>query len=160
MLRLYNTLTRKKEIFKAIKDKQVGMYVCGPTVYNYIHIGNLRAYFFGDILKRYLKFSGFKVKEVINLTDVDDKTIRDSQKAKKSLKEFTRFYEKAFLKDIKAMNIEIPEVMPRATEHIKEMVAIVKKLLDKGIAYKAEDGIYFSIKKFKATRNGSSPGRG
>ena len=148
-LRLYNTLGRKKQVFKPIKDKQVGMYVCGPTVYNYVHIGNLRPYVFADTLRRYLKYSGFKVKEVMNLTDVDDKTIRDSQKQGKSLREFTKIYEKAFLEDIKAMNIETPEVMPKATEHIKEMAAIVKKLLDKGIAYKAEDGIYFSIKKFK-----------
>ena len=148
-LKVYNTLTRKKQVFKPIKDKQVGMYVCGPTIYNYVHIGNLRPYVFADTLRRYLKFKGFNVKEVMNLTDVDDKTIRDSQKTGKSLKEFTKVYEKAFLEDIKAMNIEIPEVMPKATEHIKEMVAMIKKLLDKGIAYKAEDGIYFSIKKFK-----------
>jgi len=148
-LKLYNTLGRKKQEFKPLKDKQVGMYVCGPTIYNYVHIGNLRAYVFGDVLRRYLKFSGFKVKEVMNLTDVDDKTIRDSQKSGKKLREFTEVYEKAFLEDIDALNIEMPEKMPRATEHINEMVAIVKKLLDKGIAYKADDGIYFSIKKFK-----------
>ena len=148
-LQLYNTLTRKKEIFKPIFKNKGGMYVCGPTIYNYVHIGNLRAYVFADTLRRYLKFKGYKVKEVMNLTDVDDKTIRDSQKQKKSLKEFTKKYEKGFLVDIKAMNIETPEVMPKATEHIKEMVAIVKKLLEKGIAYKTEDGIYFSINKFK-----------
>lgn len=149
MLKLYNTLTRKKQVFKPLKKGHVGMYVCGPTVYNYVHIGNLRAYFFGDILRRYLKFSKFSVKEVMNITDVDDKTIRDSQKKGKSLKEFTRFYEKAFLDDLKSMNIEKPDVLPRATEHIKEMVSLIKKLLDKGIAYKTDDGIYFSIDKFK-----------
>ncbi len=148
-LKLYNTLGRKKEVFKPIKKAQVGMYVCGPTIYNYVHIGNLRAYIFGDILRRYLKFSGYKVKEVMNLTDVEDKTIRDSQKAGKKLKDFTKVYEKAFLEDISALNIETPEVIPKATEHIKEMVAIIKKLLDKKIAYKADDGIYFSINKFK-----------
>jgi len=148
-LKLYNTLTRKKEIFKPIKKGYAGIYICGPTIYNYVHIGNLRAYIFGDILRRWLKFSNYNVKEVMNLTDVDDKTIRDSQKEKKSLREFTKKYEKGFLKDIKAMNIEMPEIMPKATEHIKEMVKIVKKLLDKGIAYKTADGIYFSIKKFK-----------
>ncbi len=149
VLKVYNTLGRKKEVFKPIKKGEVGMYVCGPTIYNYVHIGNLRAYIFADILKRYLKFKGFNVKEVMNLTDVDDKTIRDSQKSGKSLKEFTKVYEKAFLDDINAINVETPEVMPKATEHIEEMVAIVKKLLEKGIAYKAENGIYFSIKKFK-----------
>ncbi|MDO8623620.1 MAG: cysteine--tRNA ligase [archaeon] len=148
-LKLYNTLTRKKQIFKPIKDKEVRMYVCGPTIYDYIHIGNLRAYTFSDILRRTLEINEYKIKEVMNLTDVDDKTIRDSQKAKIKLKDFTKKYEIAFLEDLKSMNIEKPEVMPKATEHIKEMVAIVKKLLDKGIAYKTDDGIYFSIKKFK-----------
>jgi len=148
-LKLYNTLTRKKEIFKSLKKKYVEMYVCGPTIYNYVHIGNLRAYIFADILRRHLKFYGYKIKEVMNLTDVDDKTIRESQREKKKLKNFTKKYEKAFLENIKAMNIEKPEIMPRATEHIKEMVALIKKLLKKGIAYKTKDGIYFSIKKFK-----------
>ena len=149
MLKLYNTLTRKKEIFKPIKKGQVGMYVCGPTIYNYVHIGNLRAYVFSDILRRSLKLNDYKIKHVMNLTDVDDKTIRESQRQKKSLKEFTKVYEKGFLEDIEKMNIEKPEVLPRATEYIKEMVVIVKDLLKKGIAYKTKDGIYFSIKKFK-----------
>lgn len=148
-LKLYNTLTRKKEIFKPIKKNSVGMYVCGPTIYNYVHIGNLRAYLFADVLRRYFEFKGYQIKEVMNLTDVDDKTIRDSQKNKKSLKEFTSEYEKRFVEDIKAMNLEMPEVMPRATENIKEMVNLIRDLLKKKIAYKTEDGIYFSIKKFK-----------
>ncbi len=148
-LRLYNTLTRKKEVFKPIEKGKVGIYVCGPTIYNYVHIGNLRAYIFADILRRYFEFSKYSIKEVMNLTDVDDKTIRDSQKEGKSLREFTEKYEKGFLEDIKSMNIEMPEVMPRATEHIKEMVVLIKNLLEKGVAYKTEDGIYFSIKKFK-----------
>lgn len=149
VLKVYNTLSRKKEDFKPLKKGQVGMYVCGPTVYNYVHIGNLRAYIFGDILRRYLEFSGLKVNHVMNITDVDDKTIRDSQKEKKSLKEFTKVYEKSFLEDLKLMNVEKPEVMPHATGHIKEMVDLIKTLLDKGIAYKAEDGIYFSIDKYE-----------
>ncbi len=148
-LKLYNTLKRRKEIFKPIKKGLVKIYVCGPTIYNYVHIGNLRAYTFSDILRRFLKESGYKIKEVMNLTDVDDKTIRESQKQGKKLREFTDKYEKAFLENMKDLNIQKPEVMPRATEHIKEMVGLVKKLLDKGIAYKAKDGIYFSIKKFK-----------
>jgi cysteinyl-tRNA synthetase len=148
-LKLYNTLSRKEQKFVPIKEDFVGMYVCGPTIYDYAHIGNLRAYTFADTLKRYLKFSGYKVKEVMNLTDVDDKTIKGSKKAGESLRKFTDKYEKAFLEDMNEMNNEKPEVMPRATEHIKEMVVLVKKLLNKGIAYKASDGIYFSIKKFK-----------
>ena len=148
-LKFYNTLTRKKEKFVSIKKGEVGMYVCGPTIYNHVHIGNWRAYFVSDILRRILRFSGYKIKEVMNLTDVDDKTIRDSKKQGISLKEFTSTYEKSFLDGIKKMNIEKPEVIPRATEHIKKMIEIVKKLLDKGFAYKADDGIYFSISKFK-----------
>ena len=148
-MKLYNTLTRKKQEFKPIKGKEVHMYSCGPTVYNYVHIGNLRSFMFVDLLRRYLKYKKFKLKHVMNITDVDDKTIRDSQKEKKSLKEFTKFYTKAFLDDLKALNIEIPEIMPNATDEIDGMVKLVKKLLDKGFAYKAEDGIYFSISKFK-----------
>jgi cysteinyl-tRNA synthetase len=149
-LKLYNTLTRKKELFKPIKSKEVLMYSCGPTVYNYVHIGNLRAYIFVDLLRRYLRYKGFKLKHVMNLTDIDDKTIKNSQKEKKSLKEFTEFYTKAFLEDLKSLNIEIPEIMPKATEEIKGMVDLVKILLDKGYAYKTEKGdIYFKISKFK-----------
>jgi cysteinyl-tRNA synthetase len=148
-LKIYNTLTRKKEKFVPVVKGKVGMYVCGPTIYDFVHIGNLRAYVFGDSLRRVLKANGLKVKEVMNLTDVDDKTIRDSQKAKVKLKDFTKKFEKGFIEDIEKMNVEIPEVMPKATEHIKEMVELVKLLLKKGIAYKTEDGIYFSIKKFK-----------
>jgi len=149
VIKFYNTLGRKREVFKPIKDKKVRIYVCGPTIYNYVHIGNLRAYIFADILRRYLEFSGFKIKEVMNLTDVDDKTIRESQKQGIELRKFTEKYKKAFLEDLKKLNIEIPEVLPCATEHIPEMVSMIKKLIKKGYAYKTEDGIYFSIKKFK-----------
>lgn len=149
-LRFYNTLTRKKQEFNPLKDNEVRMYSCGPTVYNYVHLGNLRAYIFVDLLRRYLKYKGFKLKHVMNLTDVDDKTIRDSQKENKPLKEFTEFYTKAFLDDLKTLNIEIPEIMPKATECIDSMVDLVKRLLEKGIAYKTESGdIYFSISKFE-----------
>ena len=149
MLKLYNTLTRKKEVFKPIKKGRVSLYTCGPTVYNYIHLGNLRAFLFYDLVKRYLLYKKYKVKHVMNITDVDDKTIRDSQKEKKSLKEFTEFYTKEFLRDLQELNIINPDIMPKATEHIPEMVSLVKILLKKGYAYKAADGIYFSIKKFK-----------
>jgi cysteinyl-tRNA synthetase len=148
-LKLYNTLTKKKQEFKPLVKGRVGMYVCGPTIYNYVHIGNLRAYIFSDILKRFFEFENYKVKEVMNLTDVDDKTIKNSIEQNLSLKEFTSKYEKAFLEDLKSMNIKTPEVMPKATEHIKEMVSLIKKLLKKGYAYKTDDGIYFSITKAK-----------
>ncbi len=150
MLKLYNTLSRKKEIFKPLKKGRVGLYGCGPTVYNYVHLGNLRAYIFVDLLKRYLKFRKFKVTHVMNITDVDDKTIRNSQKEKKSLKNFTQFYFKAFTEDLKALNIEPADVVPFATDHIKEMIELVKVLEKKGYTYQAgDDSVYFNIKKFK-----------
>ncbi len=150
MLKLYNTLTRKKEAFKPLKKGKVGLYTCGPTVYNVIHIGNLKSFLAEDVLKRYLLYNGLKVKHVRNITDVDDKTIRDSQKEGVSLKEFTERYTKAFFEDIESVKMLPADVYPKATGHIKEIVALVKKLLDKGIAYKADDGsVYFSVSKFK-----------
>ena len=149
MLKLYNTLTRKKETFKPIKKDSVGIYTCGPTVYDYAHIGNFRAYICGDILKRYLKYEGFKVKHIMNITDVDDKTIKGSVKQKISLKEYTEKYTKDFFEDLETLNIDKADIFPKATEHIKEMVNIIKRLLDKKIAYKTKDGIYFDISKFK-----------
>lgn len=147
VLHFYNTLTRKKELFKPRQEKYVKMYNCGPTVYNFAHIGNFRAYVCSDILKRYLQYKGYKVLQVMNITDVDDKTIRDSQKENKTLKEFTDYYTEAFMQDLEVLNISKPNHFPRATEHISEMVHLVQLLLDKYIAYKTEDGIYFNIKK-------------
>lgn len=149
MLKLYNTLTRKKEIFKPIKNKNVGIYSCGLTVYNYGHIGNYRAFVFSDILTRYLEFSGYNVNKIVNLTDVDDKTIKGSIKEGKSLKEYTQKYEKAFFEDEQKLNIRKADKYPKATEHIKEMIELIKKLMKNGYAYKTEDGIYFNVKKFK-----------
>ena len=150
MLKLYNTFGRKKQIFKPIKEGEVGVYGCGLTVYNYGHIGNYRTLVGYDVLTRYLKYKGYKVKKVVNITDVDDKTIRDSIKEGKSLKEFTDKYIKAFFEDERSLNIIKADKYPRATEHIKEIVKIIEKLLKKGIAYKSDDGIYFNVKKFKS----------
>jgi cysteinyl-tRNA synthetase len=148
-IQFYNTLSRKKEFFQPINSPTVGFYSCGPTVYNYPHIGNYRAYIFADTLKRALSYFGYEVEHIMNLTDVDDKTIRDSQKTGKGLKEFTEFYTEEFYKDIKSLNILPPKKFTKATEHIDEMVTIIKTLLDKGLAYKSTDGsIYFDIKKF------------
>ena len=149
-LKIYNTLTREKEEFKPIKKGEVSIYTCGPTVYNHAHIGNLRAMLFYDITIRYLKYKGYNVKHVMNITDVDDKTIRDSQKEGKSLKSFTEFYTKSFMQDLNRLNVLIPKIIPKATEEIDGMVEMIKILLDKGIAYKTDNGdIYFSIAKFK-----------
>src|SRR3989338_4045125 len=126
-LRFYNTLTRKKEIFKPLKKGVVRMYACGPTVYDYAHIGNLRAYLFEDILRRTLEANTYKVKHIMNVTDVDDKTIAASQKAGKELGEFTRLYEKAFENDLKKLAILLPtKPFTRATEHIPYMIALVQ----------------------------------
>ncbi|MBI2627667.1 cysteine--tRNA ligase [Candidatus Nomurabacteria bacterium] len=147
---LYNTLTRKKEEFFPIDQKGVRMYSCGPTVYSYPHIGNYRAYIFADILKRALIYEGYKVKHIMNLTDVDDKTISNSQKEGRTLKEFTEFYTAEFFKNIKSLNIVTPNKFTKATDYIPEMVKIIEKLLKKGLAYKSEDGsVYFDIKKFE-----------
>ncbi|MFA7707515.1 MAG: cysteine--tRNA ligase [Candidatus Pacearchaeota archaeon] len=149
VLKLYNTLVRKKQIFKSINPKQVNMYTCGLTVYNYGHIGNYRAFVASDILRRYLEYSGYKVKKIVNITDVDDKTIKGSIQEKKSLKEYTKKYEDAFFEDESNLNIKKADKYPKATEHIKEMISLIDELLKKGYAYKSEDGIYFDIKKFK-----------
>ncbi len=150
MLRFYNTLARKKEGFKPIKSGFVSVYTCGPTVYDYAHIGNLRAYVFQDLLRRYLKYKGLRVKQVMNITDVDDKTIRNSRKQKTPLKEYTEKYKKAFFEDVKTLNIEHVEIYPEATKHIKEMVKLVVLLLRKGLAYKGSDGsVYYDISKFR-----------
>jgi len=146
---LYNTLTRKKEVFKPIKKGYVGMYLCGPTVYWYQHIGNFRTILLNDFLKRMFIFNGYKVRHVMNITDVDDKTIKGSKKEGISLGELTRKYEDIFWGDLKDLNIIKPNSVLRATENIPQMIAIVNKLLKKRYAYKTSDGIYFDISKDK-----------
>ena len=149
VLRFYNSMSRKKEPFQPINEGRVGMYTCGPTVYNFAHIGNFRAYMFEDLLRRTLEFAGFKVTQIMNLTDVDDKTIRDSRAAGVPLDEFTAKYKKAFFEDIETLRIEKAEKYPEATRHVGQMIALIKTLMDKGYAYQGEDGsIYFSIEKF------------
>ena len=150
----FNTLTRRKEPFKPIEEGKVKIYTCGPTVYDYAHIGNFRAFLFEDLLKRWLVHQGFKVLHVMNLTDVDDKTIGSSQKQGLPLRQFTDFYIKAFFEDLKALNILSADVYPRATDHIAEMVTLIKSLMEKGYAYRGEDGsIYYCINKFPTTAN-------
>lgn len=146
-LKLYNTLTGRVESFKPIRPSEVGVYQCGPTVYNEAHIGNLRTYISNDILRRVLEYDNFKVNQVMNLTDVDDKTIRRSQKENLSLKELTLRYEKIFLSDIESLNILRPTSLLRATENIEGMIRLIEKLLQIGMAYKADGGVYFDISK-------------
>lgn len=148
-LKFYNTETRRKEVFEPLDPQHVKMYTCGPTVYNFAHIGNFRAYVFEDLLRRTLKFFGYKVTQVMNLTDVDDKTIKGALAKGVSLNDYTKVYKDAFFEDIKTLNIEPVEFYPAATEYIEDMVAVIQDLLDKGLGYKGGDGsIYYSIHKF------------
>ena len=158
-MQLYNTLTRKKEEFKPIKKGKVGMYSCGPTVYWYQHIGNMRAYIFSDILKRTLLYNGFKVKHLINVTDVghlttdadegEDKMELAAKKEGKKAHDIADYYFKIFLDDFKKLNLIEPNKWTKATEHIKEQIELMKVLEKKGFTYKTEDGIYFDSSKFK-----------
>lgn len=148
-IQLYNTETRRKEIFQPQQPGHVLMYTCGPTVYFYAHIGNFRTYVFEDLLRRTLKFFGFQVTQVMNLTDVDDKTIKGAIAKNLELKELTQPYKDAFFADIKTLNIEPAEHYPAATDYIPQMVDMIQKLIDKGFAYTSNDGcIYYSIAKF------------
>jgi cysteinyl-tRNA synthetase len=149
MLKFYNTLTRKKEVFRSIKKGEVGFYSCGPTVYDFAHLGNFRAYVFADLLRRYLEYKGYRVKHIMNITDIDDKTIRDSKKAGMKLKDFTKKYIQEFFKDLKTLNIKKAWKYPKATEHVKEMIAMVEVLVEKGYAYERNHSVYFDISKFK-----------
>ena len=147
-LRLYNTLSGRVEEFQPLTNNEVRMYACGPTVYDYGHIGNFRTFIAVDILRRFLRQSGYKLRHVMNITDVDDKIIRNSARDGVSVKQYTEKYEKAFLEDAAALNIETP-ILVRATDHIDEMAQFISELEKKDFAYRAEDGsYYFRIAKF------------
>ena len=158
MLRIYNTLTRQKEDFVPIHEGKAYMYSCGPTVYNYAHIGNLRTYIFMDLFRRTLKYDGYKLKGVINITDVghlpsdgdtgEDKMQKASREQKKTPWEIAAYYTDVFFTDLKKLNIGKPEIIAKATDHIQEMIDYVQKLVDKGYGYEIDDGIYFDIGKF------------
>ncbi len=148
-LKLYNTETREKEVVTSREENQIRMYTCGPTVYNFAHIGNFRTYVFEDLLRRTLKYFGFQVIQVMNLTDVEDKTIRGALEKGVSLLEFTQLYTKAFFEDIATLKIEKVEYYPAATDYIPEMIKIIEKLLETGVAYVGADGsVYYAIKRF------------
>lgn len=151
-LNLFNTLTRSVQEFTPLdpQRKAVGMYCCGPTVYDFAHIGNWRTFVFADLVRRTLEFSGYDVKHVMNITDVEDKIIKRVREQKTTLREFTGKFEAAFLDDLKALGCREPHVKPRATEHIPEIIALIEKLVARGVAYKAADGsVYFSIEKYR-----------
>ena len=157
-LSLYNTLSRRKEEFVPLDPLRVRLYCCGPTVYNYAHIGNLRTYIFEDLLRRTLKFNGYAVEHVMNITDVghmtsdgdagDDKMELAAREQQKSPWEIARFYEEAFFTDTDRLNIERPEVTPRATEHVVEMIELIQRLEANGYIYVTSEGVYFDTAKF------------
>jgi cysteinyl-tRNA synthetase len=152
-LKLYNTLTRKIEVFEPVSGKKVGFYACGPTVYDFAHIGNFRTYIFEDVLRRTLETAGYDVNFVMNITDVDDKIIRGAAEKGEDIGTFAAKYEKVFFKDLGKLNIKKANAYPRATENIEEIIKLIEKLLKKGVAYKAADGIYFDISKFPGYGN-------
>lgn len=158
MIKLFNSLTRRTEEFIPIVKSKVGLYSCGPTVYQYAHIGNLRTYVFSDVLRRSLEFQGFAVKEVMNITDVghltsdadtgEDKLEQEARSSGRSAWDLADLYTKAFLADIQKLNIKLPDVMPKATDHIADQIDLIKTLERKGFTYKVTDGIYFDTSKF------------
>ena len=151
-LKLFNTLTRSVQEFTPLdpQKKKVGMYCCGPTVYDFAHIGNWRTFVFADLVRRTLEFSGYDVQHVMNITDIEDKIIKRVREQKTTLREFTGKFETAFLDDLKALGCREPHVKPRATEYIKPIIELIEKLIARGVAYKAPDGsVYFSITKYQ-----------
>jgi cysteinyl-tRNA synthetase len=147
-LRFYNTLTQQAEEFAPADGRTVHMYTCGPTVYNYVHIGNLRAFTFQDVLRRWLRAHGWQLDHVMNITDVEDKIIRSAMQQGLGLREYTEKYEQAFLDDARAIRLETPERVVRATEHIDDMVAAIQGLSEKGYTYLSEGSVYYRIAKF------------
>jgi cysteinyl-tRNA synthetase len=147
-LRLYNTLTQRVEPFSPAEANTVRMYTCGPTVYNYVHVGNLRTFTFQDVLRRWLRARGYQLNHVMNITDVDDKIIRNASAENKSLAEYTAKYADAFLEDTATLRLERPEHMVRATDHIPEMVSAVETLETKGFTYDSDGSVYYRISRF------------
>jgi len=147
-LRFFNTLTQELEVFHPQKDNTVRMYTCGPTVYNFVHIGNFRTFTFQDILRRWLRYRGYQLDHVMNVTDVDDKIIANAAKEQKSIEEYTERFTKAFFEDAAALRLQQPEHVAHATKHIPEMVAAIQKLADKNYTYTNDGSTYFRISNF------------
>ncbi len=145
---IYNTLTKRKEEFIPINPPKVTMYMCGPTVYDYFHIGNARSFIMADIVRRYLQFKGFQVKLVINITDVDDKIIKKSNDEKKPAEEIAGFYSQAFFEDLERLKVKPADFYPKATLHLAEMIEVIKELESKGIAYNIDGNVFYDVSKF------------
>src|SRR3989338_1089535 len=147
-LKIYNTLTRKKELFKPLKEKEVKAFCCGPTTYGYIHLGNAKTFTQFDLIINYLRYKGYTVNYVQNLTNVDDKIIKKAEEEGKKWDELSAFYEQAFFEDVKQLGIHSVTKYARATDYIPAIVSQVQRLIKKGIAYKTSDGYYFDLSKF------------
>jgi cysteinyl-tRNA synthetase len=150
MLKFYNTLTKKIEEFVPINPQEVRMYICGPTVYDYFHIGNARTFIMSDIIRKYLEFRGYNVKYVMNLTDIDDKLIKKSHEENKPFEEIARKYSEAFFEDIKKLRIKEATLYPRATQHIDLIINMIEKLIDNGVAYNVDGNVFYDVAVFKA----------
>src|SRR5713226_1865156 len=148
MLRLHNTLTGSKDVFEPLGAEHVRMYTCGPTVWNFAHVGNLRAFLFYDLVRRHLRASGFRVTHVMNLTDIDDRILDQAMHAGTTISDYTRPYEEAFFEDMATLRAERAEHYPRATEHIPEMIAMISTLIANGNAYVADGDVYFRLASF------------
>ncbi len=165
MLKLHNTLSNTDEEFHPLEEGVVRFYTCGPTVYDYAHIGNFRTFVFQDLIRKYLRYRNYRVVHVMNITDVDDRTIQNAREQRMTLKDYTTKYTEAFLEDSKTLRIDLPDIMPRATDHIPEMVALIRTLEEKGYTYRKDGSVYFSISRFpgygklsKADFSGAQPG--
>ena len=148
-IRVYNTLTKRKEEFRPLREGEVRMYVCGPTVYDYTHLGHARTYIAFDVIRRYLEHRGYTVLMVMNFTDIDDKIIRRANETGEDPKELAEKFLRYFLEDMSALKVKPADVYPRVTEHIEDIIDFVKKLQEKGYAYEGSDGVYFEVQKFK-----------
>ena len=150
MLRFYNTLTKKIEEFKPLNPPNVTMYICGPTVYDFFHVGNARTFVLADVIRKYLEYKGFNVKFVMNLTDIDDKIIKKSNEEKISTNDVAKRYTDAFFKDLKNLNIKEATLYPKATENIQDIINMIKSLIDKGFAYNVEGNVFYNVNKFNS----------
>jgi len=149
MLSIYNTLTKQKEEFKPITPHNIKMYVCGPTVYDYFHIGNARSFIMSDIIRKYLEFKGFDIMYVMNLTDVDDKIIKKSNEEKVEPQNIAEKYTKAFFEDIEKLKIKKADIYPKATDHIDDIIGMIKELKANGLAYEVDGNVFYDVRKFK-----------
>jgi cysteinyl-tRNA synthetase len=148
-MRFYNTFSKSKEDFEPVNPPNVTFYVCGPTVYDYFHIGNARSFIMSDILRRYLEFKGYNVKYVMNLTDVDDRIINKSHVEKKPSSEISNFFAEAFFEDIKLLKVKPATIFPKATQHIDDMIKLIQELEQKGIAYNVDGNVFYDVSKFQ-----------